>query len=138
MIATKSKVPAREFSRTMQRLQDARLALDQGHYTTTVILVRTAVDTAMFEAFGRSCDQGAFLNLLAIEAGGSPRTVKRIRRFRDAANAVIHGIRNAHRREARQMLSLFHAIGCRWVQRLPGGLPATVETEAAPEELTSV
>lgn len=135
-LSESNPAPAQRFPRTEQRLQDAQEAIAAGHYTVAVVMLRTAVDTAMHELFGRTCDQNAFLNLLAIEAGGSPKTIRRIRRLRDGANAVIHGCRNARRREAEQAMRLFRTVGCRWLQRFHGA--TLTGANVAPEELATV
>ncbi len=130
-----NQAPARSFPRTRQRLGDAQQAIYAGQYTAAVMLIRNAIDTSMREAFGKACDQTAFLNLLTVEAGGSPKTIKRIRRLRDAANAVVHGVRNGRRREAEQMLRLFHTVGCRWLRRFHGVTLTGIQADATPEEL---
>jgi hypothetical protein len=68
------------------------------------------------------------------EAGGSSRTLKRIKGFRQRMNMVVHGCRDARRRDAQQILRMFRAIGCPWLERsqIPGGrlaLPAQANSQ---------
>ena len=114
MIATTREA----YWRTRQRLEEADQAVQAGQYTVAVILLRVALDSASREAFGKPCDQKAFSEMAALLAGGSRETLRRIRRLRDSANMVVHGIRNGHEREARQMLRLFRAVGQRWLRRI--------------------
>ena len=98
------------FRRSPQRLADVELAFDRGHYTSAVLLICTAVDTSQFEAFSGNCRRGVFLYSLFSAAGGSAR---RIKGFYRKMNLVVHGYRNARRRDAQQMLRMFRSIGRR-------------------------
>ncbi len=123
---------AQRFPRTLQRLEDAQEAIDRGEFTAAVLLIRSAIDTAAHEVFGRSRDSAMFIHVVTQEVDATRLTQRKVRKMRKRSNVVAHGGREGYAREALRMLTLFRAIAARWLER-HDDCP-----ELAPEELTTV
>lgn len=109
--------------RTRQRLDDAQAAFDRHEFTTCVVLLRVAIDTASHEVVGHIEGQ-TFVRMISAMAG--VKDLKRIVRISGRANAVVHGDRNSYRHEAERMLRLIRVIGGRWCGRVFGELAGDV------------
>ena len=120
MIATNAATPAEKFSRTIRRLAEAELAVQQGHATAAIMLLRSALEAASIDAFGSRLNGHSFLTVAATQAGASRRLVNRLLRLRGETNAVVHAERDGRLADAREMLRLFRVVGCRWIERTAG------------------
>jgi len=120
MITQAPTEPTEKFSRTIRRLAEAELAVQQGHATAAIMLLRSALEAASIDAFGSRLNGHSFLTVAATQAGASRRLVNRLLRLRGETNAVVHAERDGRLADAREMLRLFRVVGCRWIERTAG------------------